>query len=398
MSSAPRALAGVRVLDLTQFLAGPYGTMMLADLGADVVKIEPPGGAASSRGVPPFYRGESIHFLSLNRNKRSITLNLKDDRGRALLYDLVRGADVVASNFTPASRDALGLGYHVLRQHNPRVIACSISAFGDGEGYADRPGYDYLMQALGGAMSLTGDPDGPPTKAGISIVDHVAGLMAAIGILAALQRRALTGEGEEVEVSLFDAQISLLSYVATIYLLTGEVVGRVKNSAHPSLVAAQGFRTRDGHIAVFAWQNAEWRGLCRVLGLDHLAESPLYATPAQRSANRDVLVAALETALASRGTAEVGEALLRAHVPAAPVNSVDQALDHPLVAQRHMVARVSHPLLGSLKLVGNPIKLGVADGEMRPPPSTGEHTADVLAEALGLSADAIERLRKEGVV
>lgn len=383
-------LAGVRVLELATQLSGPYGAMVLADLGADVIKIESPHRPDAARSVPSTRVGDQgTYYLSLNRNKRSVLLDLKDQAGREAFLKLVAVADVVLDNFRPGVTERLGIDHERLSAVNPAIITCSLSGFGHTGPERDRPGYDYLMQALAGTMSLTGDPDGPPTKYGISVVDHVGGLFAVIGVLAALATRDRDPQrrGRRVDVALLDTHLSLLSYLAAEVLNGGRAPERQRLSAHPSLVPAQAFPTADGYLVVMPLANHFFPPLCEAVGLPELAADPRFVDAGQRLAHREELLRVLEARFAQGATAQWLEALEAHGVPAAPVQSVAEALAMAQVRARDMVVELNHPAYGSYQAVGNPLKLSGSEQPPRAAPTAGEHTMAVLTELAGLSPD-----------
>lgn len=392
------ALAGVRVLDLTRILSGPFATMILGDLGADIVKVEDTSGGDDTRQWgPPFQGDDASYFLSVNRNKRALSVDAKTPEGLAILRLLADRADVVVENFRPGTTERLGLCYADLSATNPRLVYASISGYGQTGPCADLPGYDAIAQALSGMMSVTGDPDGEPARVGVSTADVGAGMWAVIGILAALHAREVTGRGQQVDVSLLDGQVAWLTYVAAGYFATGATPARY-GSAHPSIVPYQALRAADGPLMVAVGNDRLWRRFVVALGLDELADDPRYATNADRVRNRDELLATLERTLVTRTGAQWSELLTAAGVPSGPVNDVPAALAHPQVLARRMVAEVDHPGAGRLRQLGSPLKLSADPPSIRrAPPLLGEHTDAVLAE-LGLSPAEITALRRSGVV
>jgi crotonobetainyl-CoA:carnitine CoA-transferase CaiB-like acyl-CoA transferase len=391
-NQAAPPLAGVRVVDLSRVLAGPYATMALADLGADVVKVEHPRGGDETRSWgPPFVGGESAYFLSVNRSKRSIALDLKDPDGRDLALELCARADVVIENFRSGSAERLGLGYAIVRARRPDVVYCTITGFGPREPRT-RPGYDFTVQAESGLMSITGEPDGEPTKVGVAVVDVLTGLNAAVAILAALHRRSSTGEGELIEVSLLDSAFAALVNVAAGALVTGEEAKRYGN-AHGSIVPYQPFRTADGSLAVAAANDGLYRKLCAALDRPDLAQDERYATNDARVLNRDSLVAELEAVFAGRTTAEWLRILLAAEVPAGEIRGVRAALE-----AGNATTGVRHPTAGTLAVVNSPYLLEQAAlRPPAPPPLLGQHTAEVLAE-LGVEEARLAELERRGVI
>jgi len=386
-------LAGVRVVDLSRVLAGPYATMTLADLGADVVKIEHPAGGDETRTWgPPFAGGESAYFLSVNRGKRSVALDLKDPDGRELALELCARADVVIENFRPGGASRLGLDYEAVRKRRPGVVYCTISGFGAREP-RDRAGYDFTLQAESGLMAITGEPAGEPMKVGVAIVDILAGLNAATAILAALHRRDLTGEGDLVEVSLLDSAFAALVNVGANALLTREEPQRYGN-AHPSIVPYQPFRAADGWIAVAAANDGLFARLCAAIGRADLAAEERYATNEARVLNREPLIAELQAVFAGRGTQEWEGLLLAAGVPAGKIRGVGEALRTGQARTR----AVDHPTAGTVELVGSPFEFQSAMlGASAPPPLLGQHTAEVLRE-LGVDDERLASLEERGVI
>jgi crotonobetainyl-CoA:carnitine CoA-transferase CaiB-like acyl-CoA transferase len=386
-------LAGVRVVDLSRVLAGPYATMTLADLGADILKIEHPAGGDETRTWgPPFAAGESAYFLSVNRGKRSVALDLKDPEGLDLALELCARADVVIENFRPGGAARLGLDYEAVRRRRPSVVYCTISGFGAREP-RDRAGYDFTVQAESGLMAITGEPDGEPMKVGVAIVDVLAGLNAATAILAALHRRDLTGEGDFVEVSLLDSAFAALVNVGANALLTGEEPLRYGN-AHPSIVPYQPFRGTDGWIAVAAANDGLYARLCAAIERPDLAADERYATNQARVLNRETLIAELEAVFAGRSTDDWERLLLAAGVPAGKIRGVGEALRTGQARTR----RVDHPTAGTVELVGPPFELESATlGAATPPPLLGQHTAEVLRE-LGLDDERLALLEERGVI
>jgi len=383
----------VRVVDLSRVLAGPYCTMVLADLGADVVKVERPGEGDETRSWgPPYAGGEAAYFLAVNRSKRSIAVDLKQAEGRELVLDLCAGADVVLENFRPGGAARLGLDAEAVHARNPGVVYCSITGFGR-RASRGRAGYDFVAQAESGLMAITGEVDGPPAKVGVAVVDVVTGLHAAIAILAALQRRNETGQGERIEVSLLDSAFSALVNVAQNALVTGEEPRRFGN-AHPSIVPYQPFRAADGWVAVAAANDGLFVRLCDVVGRPELAADDRFATNAARVRNRAELVPALAAVFATRSADEWVEALDAAGVPAGKIRGVLEALR----AAEPATVSVDHPAAGALELVAPPFAFESAPlRPAAPPPLLGEHTREVLAE-LGLDAERVDELVARGVV
>jgi crotonobetainyl-CoA:carnitine CoA-transferase CaiB-like acyl-CoA transferase len=393
------ALDGVRILDLSRVLAGPLGTMVLGDLGADVIKVERPGMGDDLRAWgPPFTAdGESAYFLAVNRNKRSLTLDLKQPRGKQLLRDLARKADVVVENFRVGTMDELGLGFEVLSAENSGLIYCSLSAYGTTGPYRDLPGYDIIIQAMGGLMSITGEPDGPPVRAGIAVVDILAGLYVAIGVMASLAERAATGLGQRVDLSLLEVDLASLVNVASNYLVAGVRPTRMGN-AHPSIAPYEVFATADGYLAIAVATEPQWLRFSVAIGREDLSREPRAETNVARVANREWLTAELARILATKGT-EAWVALLgQADVPCGPVNTVDRILDDPHVAGLELITTFDRGA-GETRAVGSPLHFSGAQRRRPvPPPALGQQTDDVLRELLNLGPADIEQLRNEGVV
>ncbi|MGH3495463.1 MAG: CaiB/BaiF CoA transferase family protein [Sciscionella sp.] len=391
-------LSGLRILDLSRILSGPFATMILADLGADVIKVENVAGGDDTRAWgPPFQGKDASYFHSVNRNKRGIAVDLKDAECLALVSRLAEEADVVVENFRPGTAARLGLGYQQVRDANPGVVYASVSGYGQTGPMRDEPGYDAIAQALSGVMSVTGEPEGPPVRFGVSPADLAAGMWAGLGILAALRHRDRTGEGQWVDVSLLDGQIAWLAYVAAGYFASGDVPRRY-GSAHPTIVPYQAFPTSDGHIMVAAGNDGLWRRFAKAVGLGELVDDARFATNPDRVRNRAELLPLIERALAGSSAAEWSELLTEAQVPVAPINTVDQALEHPQVVARGMTTQVEHPSAGTIRMVGSPITLSSTPPEVRTaPPEHGQHTGEILA-ALGVDEQRMVAMRARGVL
>ncbi|MFZ1753730.1 MAG: CaiB/BaiF CoA-transferase family protein [Caldilineaceae bacterium] len=399
-----KALADLMVLDLSRVLAGPYGTMVLGDFGAEVIKVEQPDRGDDTRHWgPPFSpHGQSAYFLSVNRNKRSITLNLKSEEGRAILRDLAAQADVLIENFKVGGMERLGLGYERLRADNPGLIYCSITGYGQTGPYKDRPGYDTVIQAQSGLMSITGPTgngeDGDPFKVGVAIVDVTAGLFAVIGILSALHHRQTTGQGQHIDIALFDAQLGWLANVASNYLVSGQPPKRYAN-AHATIVPYQTFPTADGNLMLAVGNDGQFRALCRAMGMTALADDPRFVTNPDRVANRAQLVPLLEETFRQRTTRRWIEGLLDADVPCGPVDDIPTALANPQAQAREMVQQVVDSSGDQISLVGPVIKMsGTPPQIYSAPPRLGEQTAAVLREKLGFDGEKIEALRRAAVI
>jgi crotonobetainyl-CoA:carnitine CoA-transferase CaiB-like acyl-CoA transferase len=391
------SLQGVMVLDLSRVLAGPFCGMMLGDMGADVLKIEEPEGGDESRTWPPFVAGEASGYLSMNRNKRNMTLNLRTPEAQDILKRLVARADVLIENFRTGTMESFGLGADVLQAINPRLIYCAVSVFGRSGPYKDKAGYEALMQAFSGVMSITGEPDGPPLRCGVSFLDLGTGMMAAYGVMNALFHRERTGIGQKVEVSLFETALSLMSYHAVGYLLEGNVPQR-QGSGHPMIVPYQVFQTQDGEMFIVGSNQRLWTRLCQALRREDLLQDPRFASNMERVNHRHLLVPVLQSETQKYPTRQLNDALDKAGVPCAPVNTLDNVLDDPQTLARNMVVDIPHPLIPNLKLLGLPVKLDSSPGDVRlPPPLKGQHTEEVLT-GLGYNTADIKAFRQRQAI
>jgi len=389
-----QALEGLRVLDLTRVLVGPYATMILADLGADVIKLEMPVTGDDSRTFPPHINGESAYFMSLNRNKRSMTLNLKSAKEKEVFLDLIRNVDIVIENFRPGTMERLGLGYEVLKKENPRIIYAAASGFGHTGPYSKRPAYDAVVQAMGGIMSITGQRGGPPTRVGSSIGDITAGLFATIGILAALAHREKTGAGQKVDVAMLDCQVAILENAIARYTAAGEVPEPIGNR-HPSITPFEPFDTEDGQLMIAVGNNALWSKFCAVIEREELWDDPRFSTNALRTANHQELKPLLASTLSKKTTYEWRKIFDQSGIPNGPINSIDQVIVDPQVIAREMIVEVDHPVAGKTSIPGVPIKLSKTPGSIREPaPLLGEHTAEILSDLLGYSPEQIASLEE----
>ena len=401
-------LSGLRILDLTRILAGPTCTQLLGDLGADVIKVERPGAGDDTRKWGPPYVAdaegretqESAYYLSCNRNKRSLTLDIARPEGAALVRRLLAHCDVLIHNFKVGGLEKYGLGYDRLRDDFPGLVFCTITGFGQTGPYARRPGYDYLAQAMGGIMSITGAADGPPMKVGVAIADVMCGMYAATAILAALRHRERSGEGQNIDLGLLDAQVAWLVNEASNYLTSGQVPRR-RGNAHPNIVPYQVFETADGNFVLAVGNENQYRRFCDFAGHPEWAEDPRFVTNTMRLANREVLCPMIEEATRTRPSAHWLEGLEALGVPASPVNDIAQVFADPQVRHRGMKISMPHPLAagGTVDLVGSPIKLsGTPVTYRRAPPTLGQHTDEVLAEVLGLDAAEREALRRDDII
>jgi crotonobetainyl-CoA:carnitine CoA-transferase CaiB-like acyl-CoA transferase len=394
-----RPLDGLTVLDLTRVLSGPYCTMLLGDMGARVVKVERPGAGDDTRAWgPPFVGGESSYFLSINRNKESVALDFKHPDGRRVLDALIARADVLVENFAPGTLDRLGLGYAELAARHPRLVYASITGFGATGPRRDRPGYDAVVQAEGGLMSLTGPADGEPYRLGVAIADIVAGLFAVQGITLALLVRERTGKGQYVDVGMLDAVVSLLTYQAGIHFTTGATPRRAGNR-HPSIAPYDTYAASDGTLVLAVGNDGQWQTFCRLTGETALGSDERFTTNAARVLHEPQLRAVLARLMVTRARHEWIELLVPAGVPCASVRTLDEVLRDPQVAAREMIQVIDHPAAGALTLLGIPIKLSDTPGAIRrPPPRLGEHTAAVLVELAGLTETEVGTLAGAGVV
>jgi crotonobetainyl-CoA:carnitine CoA-transferase CaiB-like acyl-CoA transferase len=392
-------LAGVRVLDLTRAMTGPFCTLMLGDMGADVIKVELPGKGDESRGWgPPFAGGgESSYFLSVNRNKRSLTLNLRSEEGKAVAWRLLEWADVVVENFSPGAMDRLGLGHEAARARNPRLIYCSITGFGQTGPGRDKTAYDLIVQGVSGLMSITGHPDGPPTKMGVPIADITAGMFAAYAIVSALFHRERTGEGQRIDTSMLGAEVALLTYQAGAYFATGQPPLREGNK-HAIITPYSTYPTSDGYVNVAVGNDSLWRRFCEALDWPELIDDERFRTNRDRRVNRAELEATIEERFATLTTAAIVAALEAVGVPCGPIYDIGQVFADPQTRHLELERRVQHPTAGEIGQTGFPYRLAAGACAIRmPPPTLGQHTDEILAE-LGYGAEAIARFREGGAV
>lgn len=382
-----KALEGVRVLDLSRVLAGPYCTMMLADYGADIIKIEPPGVGDDSRAFGPFLGQESAYFMSLNRNKRSTTLNLKREEECKVFKEMVKQADVVVENYRPGTMERFGLGYEALKQINPRLIYAACSGFGQTGPYRDKPAYDIIVQAMGGIMSITGAQNGEPTRVGASIGDIIAGMFTAYGVMLALFHRERTGEGQKIDVGMLDCQVAVLENAIARYVTSGHVPGPLGNR-HPSITPFASFTAKDGYIIVGAGNDRLWQRLCNIIGCPELIQDERFTTNANRTTNVNDLSLILNNIFKERTIGEWIKDLEEAGLPCAPINTVDRIVNDPHIKNREMIVEVEHPAAGKLKMAGLPVKLSRTPGSVAmPAPMLGQHTHEIFAELLGWSEE-----------
>lgn len=394
-----KPLQGIKVLDLTRVLAGPYCTMMLSDLGAEVTKVEMPVTGDDSRAFGPFLNGQSLYFLSINREKKSLSLNLKTEKGKEILKELVKKFDIIIENFKPGTMEKLGLGYDVLKEVNPRIIYAASSGFGHTGPDSGKPAYDILAQAMGGIMSITGWPGSEPTRVGMSLGDITASLFTAIGITTALYQRVSTGLGQKVDVSMLDCQLAILENALVRYQVEGKSPEPLGHK-HPTITPFQALKASDDYFVVAAGNDGLFAKLCNAVGRPELITRKEFITNGDRTENVDLLADELNKALASKTVAEWIEILEGVQVPVAPINTIDKVMTNRQILSRNMIVEVPDRRAGTVKIAGNPIKMtNVPEKETRgPAPEVGEHNDFVLSTVLGYSAEEIERLKSEGVI
>ncbi len=408
MSETAGPLAGITVVDLTRILAGPFCTQILADLGADVIKIERPGGGDDTRRFgPPFLKdadgadtAESAYFLGINRNKRSVTVDLTKADGQDIVRRLIARADVLVENFKVGDLARYGLGYDDLKGDFPGLVYCAITGFGQTGPYATRPGYDPLVQAMGGLMSVTGEPDGEPQKVGVPIADIMTGMYANVAITAALRSREVTGKGQFIDIGMLDTQVAWLSIQGMNYLISGEPPKRLGN-AHPNIVPYQVFATADGHVILTIGNDLQFRRFCEFAGADELADDARFATNQERVQNRDALIEAMTPMLAAKPSSHWLEGMEKLKIGCGPINTLDEVFADPQVQDRGMVVEMDHPAAGGRKVpfLASPLRLSETPvSYRRPPPTLGQHTDEVLREALDMGDDEISALRGAGAI
>lgn len=391
-------LEGIKVLDLTRVLAGPYCTMILGDLGADIIKVEMPGVGDDSRHFGPYVKGESAYFMSLNRNKRSLVLDLKKQEGKDILKDLITKVDVVVENFRPGTMEKLGLGYDVLKEINPKIIYAAASGFGHSGPYSLKPAYDGVVQAMGGIMSITGEKGGKPTRVGPSIGDIAAGLFTCIGVLAALTNRNKSGEGQKVDVAMLDCQVAILENAIARYVVTNEPPKPAGNR-HTSIVPFEPFDTSDGEIMIAVGNDNIWSRFCKVTGLEDLIEDERFSVNPKRNENYDILRPLIAEKIETKTTGQWQVIFDDAGVPNGPINFMDKVLEDPQVIARDMIVEVEHPVAGHLKMPGIPIKMSETPGAiLKPAPMLGQHSEEILKEVAGLSDEQIEKLKELSII
>jgi crotonobetainyl-CoA:carnitine CoA-transferase CaiB-like acyl-CoA transferase len=394
----PRALGDITVLDLSHALAGPFATTMLADYGAEVIKFEPPEGEIARAWGPPFYDEETAYFVNLNRNKKSVTIDLKHPGGKALFFRLLETADVVVENLRVGTVAKLGIDYARARERQPRIVYCSISGFGQDGPYRDRAALDLVVQAESGMMSITGEPGGRGVRCGVSIADITAGMYAAFGVLAALHARQTTGRGQFLDVSMLDGQLGILSGMVGAYLADRVVPGPL-GTAYGALLPYQTFQTQSRDIAIGIGSDKLWRTFCPLVGLAPIADDPRYVTNAARNANRGSLIATLQDAFLTKTYEEWEAILMPAGIPMGAINTIDQVVAHPQVAARGALVECTHPVAGTIRMVGPPVRMSETPGSIRlPAPLLGQHTVAVLQQRLALNDEEIARLVETGAI
>ncbi len=399
LSDPTQSLSGIRVLDLSRILAGPYCTMILGDQGAEILKVERPGVGDDTRTWgPPFAAGEAAYFLCCNRNKKSIVIDLKKPQGIALVKELAKQSDVLVENFTPGLMKKFGLDYETLRQENPRLVYCSITAYGQDGPYRDRPGYDMVLSAVGGLMWITGERDGPPCKVGVAITDVLTGVYASGAITSALLWRERSGKGQHIDCSLLDAQVSGLANIASNYLVAGKEATRW-GTAHESIIPYQVFETKDHPIAIAVANQKLWTNFCGVLGKEEWVDDPRFESNPKRVEYRDQLLPLVSAILTQKTCDEWMDRLVEASVPCGPVNNMERLFADPQVQHRKMIEEVDHPTIGTLRLGGIPMKYSDTPGVVRlPPPTLGQHTDEVLSEVLDYGPERLDELKKLGAI
>ena len=394
----PGPLEGIKVLDLTRVLAGPYATMILSDLGADVIKIEQPEIGDESRNFGPFKNGFSLYFMSVNRGKRSITLDLKTDRGKDIFKQLVKQSDILVENFRPGTMKKLGLDYETLAAEHPALIYAACSGFGQTGPFAEKGAYDMIIQGMGGIISITGEPDGPPVRVGTSISDITAALFTTIGILSALHNRNSTGKGQLVDVAMLDSLVAVLENAIVRYFATDEIPQPL-GSRHPAITPFEAFESADGHIIIAIGNDTLWAKFCEHVDQKNLISDPRFSTNVERTANHSELFPILSEIMRQRTTDEWIDALENIGVPCGPINTIDKVVNHPQVQARNMITQVIHQMTGAVEVPGLPIKLSDTPGDVDiPAPNLGEHTVEILTDVLKMSTDEVKQLKQERII
>ena len=395
-----QALEDIKVLDLSRVLAMPYCSMMLGDLGAQIIRVERPGiGDETRHWGPPWAGDQSAYYLCTNRNKKSITVDLKKKEGQEIILQLAKRSDILLENFLPGSLAEMGLGYDQIKAVNPAIIYASVTGYGQDGPYRDLPGFDFIIQAQGGLMSIIGEGDGPPMKVGVAIVDITAGLFTGSAILAALHHRERTGIGQRIDIALLDSQVAWLANQASNYLISGKVPRRMGN-AHPNIVPYEAYETKDGtYIALGVGNDNQWQKFCKLARLENLIHDPRYATNPKRVENRKELVSFLQEIFRQKTSADWLRILAEAEVPCGPINTIDRVFADPQVLARGMLVEMEHPVDGKYRVVGSPMKLSATPVQYKtPPPRLGEHTEEVLRDILGYEQAQISRLREQKVI
>lgn len=394
-----KPLEHIKVLDFTRVLAGPYCTMILANMGAEIIKVERPGTGDDSRDFGPFMNGQSAYFVSINRGKKSISLDLKSPKAIELVKELVKEVDVVAENFRPGTMEKLGLGYEELKKINPRLIFATMSGFGQTGPYSRRPAYDMVVQGMGGIMSITGEEGGDPVRVGTSIGDITAGMFGAIGILASLIDREISGEGRMVDVAMFDGQLAILENAISRYTATGEVP-KPLGARHPSIAPFEAYKTKDSYVIIACGNDALWEKFCKLTGREDLLEMEIFKTNPDRVKHVRELKKYMTEIFSQKTTAEWDEYLNKNGVPCSAINTVDKLFSDPQVEARKMLVEVEQPGVGKIKIAGNPIKLSGLEKEIpdEPAPQIGEHSELILKQYLGYTDEQIAELKKDNVI